>query len=208
MHIFTYAHICLDIWIHICKWIYKVDSIYEGYTYLIMFGGRDNEGTATHIPRTYNVQEVDSTLSFTTYDQKPVNPCNDPQNNYYTQAQTSNCNFSTASIINVGVFYNDVWAYRICNSSGINQHRYADQACIGKFTIRCIHVLSCVHYLCFFVFYVGYVDEIDYETLFLIKHHHLHHVRVGLLCLYLLLFKCLLSLLMPYWLCIIRVFGR
>jgi hypothetical protein len=57
---------------------------------------------------------------------------NDPQNNYYTQAQTSNCNFSTASIINVGVFYNDVWAYRICNSSGIDQHRYADQACIGR----------------------------------------------------------------------------
>lgn len=31
---------------------------------------------------------------------------------YYTAAQRANCNYSTSSVVNIGVFYNDVWAYR------------------------------------------------------------------------------------------------
>ena len=31
---------------------------------------------------------------------------------YYTAAQRANCDFAKTSVVNVGVFYNDVWAYR------------------------------------------------------------------------------------------------
>lgn len=37
-------------------------SIYGGDTYLFMFGGRDNDQIATHIPRTYNIKSVIQTL--------------------------------------------------------------------------------------------------------------------------------------------------
>jgi hypothetical protein len=110
----------------------KVDSIYEGYTYLVMFGGRDNEGKAEHIPKTYNVAKVNNSLIFDTYDKKPVSACNDPLGKYYTLVQRENCNFTQSSTIDVGVYYNDVWAYRMCNSSGAAQHRWADQACVGE----------------------------------------------------------------------------
>ena len=94
----------------------RKDSIYKGYTYLIMFGGRDNEDRRKHIPRTYAVDKVNGSLQFTTYDQRPVNPCNDVAGHYYTAKERAGCQTNTTNpaLINVGIFYNDVWAYRMC----------------------------------------------------------------------------------------------
>lgn len=36
----------------------EVNSEYNGHTYIIMFGGRDNDQNAFHVPKTYNVQTV------------------------------------------------------------------------------------------------------------------------------------------------------
>lgn len=36
----------------------QVDSTYKGETYILMFGGRDNDGKFLHIPKTYNVEMV------------------------------------------------------------------------------------------------------------------------------------------------------
>ena len=51
--------------------------------YLILFGGRDNDDWVNHVPKTYDVTEVNGTLSFKTYDQKPLDPCADPNHLYY-----------------------------------------------------------------------------------------------------------------------------
>jgi hypothetical protein len=45
---------------------------------------------------------------------------------YYTAAERTSCNNSTESIIDVGLFYNDIWAYKVCNSS---TERQWDEAC-------------------------------------------------------------------------------
>jgi len=34
------------------------DTEYNGHTYIIMFGGRDNDQNAFHVPKTYNVETV------------------------------------------------------------------------------------------------------------------------------------------------------
>ena len=31
---------------------------FNGHTYILLFGGRDNDNTTSHIPRTYNIQKV------------------------------------------------------------------------------------------------------------------------------------------------------
>jgi hypothetical protein len=89
-------------------------SDYQGETYIILFGGRDNDQQQEHIPRTYDVDTLeDGNIIFTTYDQKPVNPCNDPNHTYYSIEESVGCDFgnsSTAGIIDVGMIYNDVWA--------------------------------------------------------------------------------------------------
>ena len=91
--------------------------IYKGSTLIIMFGGRDNEAKFEHIPRTYNVAKVNGTVVFTTYKDKPVNACNDVNGLYYTPAERQGCNFTISSKINVGIIYNDVWAYKLCERS-------------------------------------------------------------------------------------------
>jgi hypothetical protein len=69
-------------------------------------------------------------LEFTTYDQKPVSPCNDPQGLFYTVEERKSCSSEkNFSIINVGMFYNDVWAYKICNPASATPERLWDQAC-------------------------------------------------------------------------------
>ena len=93
-------------------------AAYQGYTYVIMFGGRDNDNTSfVHIPKTYKVETANGTIRFTTYDQMPVDPCNDFKLQYYTQDQinAANCNNGVShDKITVGIIYNDVWAYRMC----------------------------------------------------------------------------------------------
>ena len=88
-------------------------------------------------------------MTFTTYNDKPVNPCNDYNNTYYTvlqqkQAgckdiqvnQTSKVDYNYYSQVQVGVFYNDVWAYRMCgyktNHSSNQPGRYFDTQCEGE----------------------------------------------------------------------------
>ena len=92
---------------------------YFGDTYIVMFGGRDNDENTTHVPKTYDLESINGTLQFTTYDQKPVNPCSDVNGTYYTAEERSACsNSSDPNIIPVGVYYNDVWAYKLCNKYG------------------------------------------------------------------------------------------
>ena len=96
----------------------EVNSIaYGGATLVIMFGGRDNEAKYEHIPRTYNVARINGTVVFTTYRDKPVNACNDIEEKYYTSEERTGCNFTESSRIDVGIFYNDVWAYKMCEQS-------------------------------------------------------------------------------------------
>lgn len=89
-------------------------SEYGGDTYIFLFGGRDNDQIRSQIPRTYNIESVNGTIVFTTYDEKPVKPCDDPDNIYYAPSEQVGCNFTANSLTKVGLFYNDVWAYKLC----------------------------------------------------------------------------------------------
>lgn len=60
---------------------------------------------------------MNGTIKFTTYDQKPVNPCDDVNNTYYSPQETVGCNFTQSAFVEIGLIYNDVWAYKICNQS-------------------------------------------------------------------------------------------
>ena len=101
-------------------------SAYNGDTYIVMFGGRDNDQTAKHIPITYNVESVNGTIVFTTYDTKPVNPCNDEHHEFYSEQETIGCNYNDTAYVEIGLIYNDVWAYKFCNQS---TERDFDGAC-------------------------------------------------------------------------------
>lgn len=46
--------------LHIIKTDARFDE-YAGRTYLVLFGGRDNDQIAEHIPKTYNVENVRAT---------------------------------------------------------------------------------------------------------------------------------------------------
>ena len=109
-------------------------------TYVILFGGRDNDNTFEHIPRRYQIIEVNDSITFGTYTDMPVNPCNDINNTYYSKADTANCaaDRSQYSKINVGIIYNDVWAYRLCETNitkacppnqPCKDRRYFDSSC-------------------------------------------------------------------------------
>lgn len=109
-------------------------------TYLILFGGRDNNDKFTHIPRRYQILEQNGTTVFGTYDQMPVNPCNDFENKYYSKEETQSCgdDRSKYSQIDVGIIYNDVWAYKLCETNitkacppgrPCKDRRYFDSSC-------------------------------------------------------------------------------
>jgi hypothetical protein len=102
--------------------------VYDGYTYLLMFAGRDNSKLVEHIPKSYNVEKVNGTMMFTTYDDKPLNPCLDKDNLYYSVEQQAGCKClpddldcvdgtydADYGMSEVAVIYNDVWAYRMCD---------------------------------------------------------------------------------------------
>jgi hypothetical protein len=94
---------------------------------IIMFGGRGNEAFATHIPKTYNVEKVNGSIYFTTYDQKPVSACYDLDNIYFTKEQQieAGCTGNETKVM-VGTFYNDVWEY------DLDCDRYFDGPCEGS----------------------------------------------------------------------------
>jgi len=103
------------------------ESIYGGATYLILFGGRDNDQKTQHIPKTYDVKDINGSIVFTTYDERPVDKCNDVKNLYYTKEETAGCDYNATSTIDVGLIYNDVWAYKICDKG---TERNFDTPCI------------------------------------------------------------------------------
>lgn len=72
---------------------------------------------------------MNGTIVFTTYDERPVNPCNDPKNEYYTVEEQKGCNFTSSSLVSIGLIYNDVWAYKLCNPKGPNPERGFDTPC-------------------------------------------------------------------------------
>jgi hypothetical protein len=95
-------------------------------TYIVLFGGRDNDGNLTHIPKTYNVdKDGDGSLIFTTYDEKPVDPCFDEDNIYFTDADKVNCDQKSTNVP-VAFIYNDVWAYKVY------PHKTREEAEIGE----------------------------------------------------------------------------
>lgn len=129
------------------------NSEYAGATYLVMFGGRDNNQKAVHIPTTYEVKTVGGVLEFESYDKRPVSPCNDFNNTFYTKAEQEGCGTYESSVqIDVGLIYNDVWAYKLCNATSDPPERYFDTACEetgwvlwhkgskegGAVTVRCV----------------------------------------------------------------------
>ena len=72
---------------------------------------------------------MNGTLKFTTYDKKPVNPCNDVNHIYYSPSDQLkyNCiNSEPPNKVKIALIYNDVWAYRICNRT---VERAFDTAC-------------------------------------------------------------------------------
>jgi hypothetical protein len=92
-----------------------VDSDSAGATYILLFGGRDNKQKIAHVPKTYDVKLINGSIQFVTYDEKPVDKCNDPKQIYYTEAEQTGCNFSTAGTQDFDLAYNDVWAYKLCS---------------------------------------------------------------------------------------------
>ncbi|KAJ8605840.1 hypothetical protein CTAYLR_000511 [Chrysophaeum taylorii] len=80
---------------------------------IILFGGRSNEKKGAHVPKTYDVAEINGTIEFVTYEESPVTtPC---KNN------ASNC--SSENEIVVGTYLNDLWSF------DLNCTRYGDRAC-------------------------------------------------------------------------------
>lgn len=75
------------------------------------------------------IKQEGGTLRFTTYDERPVNPCNDVEKKYYDENEYVGCDFSTSGQIDVGQIYNDVWAYKLCNANGTDPERGFDTAC-------------------------------------------------------------------------------
>ena len=65
-------------------------------------------------------------IEFTTYEDKPVSPCFDTENLYFSkQDQIDALCTGNESAVVVGTFYNDVWIYDLkCN-------RYFDGPCEG-----------------------------------------------------------------------------
>lgn len=65
---------------------------------LVVFGGRAADATKTHVPKTYELEQVNGTLEFLSYDSKVAYP-------------------SESTSVSVAVYLNDVWSYDISASS-------------------------------------------------------------------------------------------
>ena len=65
-----------------------------------MFGGRSNEVRREHVPKSYEIKDVDGVIEFKSYDGARIN---------------ANCSAAGADCddIDVGLYLNDVWAYEL-----------------------------------------------------------------------------------------------
>lgn len=61
---------------------------------LVVFGGRKDDTSKTHIPKTYEIHRVNGQLEFLSYEDKIARP-------------------KDTTEVRVGVFLNDVWSYDI-----------------------------------------------------------------------------------------------
>ena len=92
-------------------------------TRAILFAGRDNEGQRNHVPRTYQISNINGSLEFTTYDEEPVPAkCKAGADGNETAAG-GNHSEECVNMVDVGLYYNDVWSYEL------NCTRFADDAC-------------------------------------------------------------------------------
>jgi hypothetical protein len=64
---------------------------------LIVFGGRAADATKTHVPKTYELEEVNGSLEFLSYGTKVAYP-------------------SEPTSVPVAIYRNDVWSYDISAS--------------------------------------------------------------------------------------------
>ncbi|KAL4086898.1 hypothetical protein PRIC1_013956 [Phytophthora ramorum] len=74
---------------------------------LIVFGGRTEDATRTHVPKTYEITRVNGSLEFLSYE----------DNIAYDSESTE---------VPVAVYFNDVWSYNI------NCTRFADNGCVNS----------------------------------------------------------------------------
>lgn len=76
-------------------------SLHVWGNYVYLFGGRSNDTTVPHRPKTYEIVENDGILSFKSYDQKLVTSC------------ANNDTDLTCLNIVKGVLHNDIWRYQL-----------------------------------------------------------------------------------------------
>ena len=93
-------------------------------TKIVLFGGRSNEIFKQHVPKTYEIKISSGTIDFVSYDKSPIKTemcTTDPD----TGEQVCR------NPINVGLYFNDVWAYELeCSREGATP---ADKFCGGVF---------------------------------------------------------------------------
>ena len=88
--------------------------------YAILFGGRGTDTKAFHQPKTYELLEDEGNLFIEEYNDQVV------PGHQKKCKNVSACADNDRYTIEVGVFYNDVWAY------DIECERYADDGCVNK----------------------------------------------------------------------------
>ena len=101
----------------------------QATTKIVLFGGRSNEIFKQHVPKTYEIKISSGTIDFVSYDKSPIKTemcTTDPD----TGEQVCK------NPINVGLYFNDVWAYELdCFREGATA---ADTYCGGIFGgVRC-----------------------------------------------------------------------
>ena len=95
-----------------------------------LFGGRSDDVSVEHDPRTYDVERVNGTYVFTTYDGKHVKPCgnaSDPlppgTNLSSPEALAHEAARAACYNVSIGTSRNDVWRYNL------NCTRFGDMPC-------------------------------------------------------------------------------
>jgi hypothetical protein len=100
--------LCLSSWLNVAsgwrQWAWNANSssptARRGHSFvtyedqLVVFGGRTEDTTKTHVPKTYEITRVNGSLEFLSYEDKIA----------YASDSTE---------VPVAVFFNDVWSYNI-----------------------------------------------------------------------------------------------
>jgi len=87
-------------------------------TMILMFGGRSNEVRRNHVPKTYEIEDVNGTIEFVSYDRNPIvdgtcqylNASGKPAGGGARNARENRSNYVCENQIDVGLYFNDVWA--------------------------------------------------------------------------------------------------